>query len=588
MQPASKKRQTVATLNASRRAAVELRLAGKTLAQTKSDTGLSAPTIISAFKAYEQGGWDAVAVGPRGRPKVDSATAQNGDLHPALIAAATLRPDKPINDKLLWSSERALEWINKQAISVSRSTTLTWLNKWRLQPESRYKRLRERAAAATTPPAWTEAHEKFSRRARRKGTPVYWVSSRPLDGGLHQLFAHDLRGHAFWCLTQGTPTASHYQRFLQALHIHHAKGIALVLPGAHLARDKDLANWLKESLSETLIVGDPADLPNLSSRSEKTMTTTSTTAAAPRSAEPGSATSLTHLQRLEAESIQIMREVVAEADNPVMLYSVGKDSAVMLHLARKAFFPATPPFPLLHVDTGWKFQAMYKFRDSIVKDYGMELLTHINPEGLAQKVNPFTHGSSLHTDIMKTQGLKQALDEHKFDIAFGGARRDEEKSRAKERVFSFRSAQHRWDAKNQRPELWQLYNSRKQRDESIRVFPISNWTELDIWQYIHRENIPIVPLYLAAERPVVMRDGALIMVDDDRMPMKDGEVPEMRSVRFRTLGCYPLTGAVESTANTLEGIIQEMLLTRTSERQGRMIDHDSAASMEKKKQEGYF
>jgi sulfate adenylyltransferase subunit 2 len=315
---------------------------------------------------------------------------------------------------------------------------------------------------------------------------------------------------------------------------------------------------------------------------------TQTAQATALSGPTGKIQTLTHLQRLEAESIQIMREVVAEADNPVMLYSVGKDSAVMLHLARKAFFPAVPPFPLLHVDTGWKFKAMYEFRDSLVKEYGMELLTHMNPEGVRQNVNPFTHGSSIHTDIMKTQGLKQALDEHRFDIAFGGARRDEEKSRAKERVFSFRSAQHRWDAKNQRPELWSLYNTRKQRDESIRVFPISNWTELDIWQYIHKENIPIVPLYLAAERPVVERDGTLIMVDDDRMPMKEGEVPEMRSVRFRTLGCYPLTGAVESTANTLEGIIQEMLLTRTSERQGRMIDHDSAASMEKKKEEGYF
>ena len=298
--------------------------------------------------------------------------------------------------------------------------------------------------------------------------------------------------------------------------------------------------------------------------------------------------SQTHLKQLEAESIHILREVAAEFANPVMLYSIGKDSAVMLHLARKAFFPAVPPFPLLHVDTGWKFKAMYEFRDSIIEEYGMELLTHINPEGLAQKVNPFTHGSALHTDIMKTEGLKQALDKHRFDIAFGGARRDEEKSRAKERVFSFRSAQHRWDAKNQRPELWSLYNARKHRDESIRVFPISNWTELDIWQYIHRENIPIVPLYLAAERPVVNRDGTLIMVDDDRMPMQPGEVPEMRNVRFRTLGCYPLTGAVESTATPLEEIIQEMLLTRPSERQGRMIDHDSAASMEKKKQEGYF
>ncbi|MFK7997606.1 MAG: sulfate adenylyltransferase subunit CysD [Granulosicoccus sp.] len=297
---------------------------------------------------------------------------------------------------------------------------------------------------------------------------------------------------------------------------------------------------------------------------------------------------LTHLQRLEAESIHIMREVVAEAENPVMLYSIGKDSAVMLHLALKAFYPAVPPFPLLHVDTTWKFKAMYEFRESIVEKYGLELLRHVNQEGVAQNVNPFTHGSSLHTDIMKTQGLKQALDEHRFDFAFGGARRDEEKSRAKERVFSFRSAQHRWDAKNQRPELWKLYNARKHRDESIRVFPLSNWTELDIWQYIHKEDIPIVPLYLAAERPVVERDGTLIMVDDERMPLNDGEVPEMRSVRFRTLGCYPLTGAVESTATTLEEIIQEMLLTRTSERQGRMIDHDSAASMEKKKQEGYF
>jgi len=587
---APKKRQSVATLNTLRREAVQLRLDGNTLAQTQNNTGLSAPTIIAATKAYKNGGWDAVDVGPRGRPRVDSASPRSGDLQAALIAAATLRDSVSGNDNLLWSSERALEWINQQAVSVSRSTTLTWLNKWQLQPESRYRRLRERAADNSRAPDWKALHEKFSRRARRQGNPVFWVTSRAIDHGLHQLFAHDLRGHAFWCLTRGVPNASHYLRFFRALKKHHSTGIALVLPGAHLSRDEDLSHWLIKSQSETLIVGDPADAPtsSASSRSLKTMTTKSNTAAAPRPASPASSQTLTHLQRLEAESIQIMREVAAEADNPVMLYSVGKDSAVMLHLARKAFFPAVPPFPLLHVDTGWKFKAMYEFRDSIVKDYGMELLTHKNPEGVAQKVNPFTHGSSLHTDIMKTQGLKQALDMHKFDIAFGGARRDEEKSRAKERVFSFRSAQHRWDAKNQRPELWQLYNARKQRDESIRVFPISNWTELDIWQYIYREQIPIVPLYLAAERPVVMRDGSLIMVDDDRMPMKEGEVPEMRSVRFRTLGCYPLTGAVESTANTLEGIIQEMLLTRTSERQGRMIDHDSAASMEKKKQEGYF
>lgn len=299
-------------------------------------------------------------------------------------------------------------------------------------------------------------------------------------------------------------------------------------------------------------------------------------------------TSLTHLQRLEAESIQIMREVVAEAENPVMLYSVGKDSAVMLHLARKAFAPGPPPFPLLHVDTRWKFRAMYEFRDQMAKDIGMELLVHINPEGVAKDINPFTHGSAIHTDVMKTQGLKMALDKYGFDAAFGGARRDEEKSRAKERVFSFRSAQHRWDPKNQRPELWRLYNTRKHSGESIRVFPLSNWTELDIWQYIYLQQIPIVPLYYSAERPVVERDGTLIMVDDERMPLEAGEVPMLRKVRFRTLGCYPLTGAIESEADTLPAIIQEMLLTNSSERQGRVIDHDSAASMEKKKAEGYF
>ena len=297
---------------------------------------------------------------------------------------------------------------------------------------------------------------------------------------------------------------------------------------------------------------------------------------------------ITHLQRLEAESIHIMREVVAECDNPVMLYSVGKDSAVMLHLAMKAFFPAPPPFPLLHVDTTWKFRAMYEFRDAMAKKIGAKLLVHVNAEGLARGIGPFTHGSQVHTDVMKTEGLKQALDKYQFDAAFGGARRDEEKSRAKERIFSFRSAQHRWDPKNQRPELWSLYNTRKQKGESIRVFPLSNWTELDVWQYIYLENIPIVPLYFAKQRPVVERDGSLIMVDDERMPLKPGEKPQLRKVRFRTLGCYPLTGAIESDADTLPAIIQEMLLTRTSERQGRVIDHDAAASMEKKKQEGYF
>lgn len=297
---------------------------------------------------------------------------------------------------------------------------------------------------------------------------------------------------------------------------------------------------------------------------------------------------LTHLKQLEAESIHIIREVAAEFDNPVMLYSVGKDSAVMLHLARKAFYPGKPPFPLMHVDTKWKFKEMIEFRDQMAEKVGMELLVHTNPEGIEQGIGPFSHGSSKHTDVMKTQALKQALDKWGFDAAFGGARRDEEKSRAKERVYSFRDENHRWDPKNQRPELWNIYNGKVNKGESIRVFPLSNWTELDIWQYIYLENIDIPGLYLAEERPVVDRDGMLIMVDDERMPLEEGETPEMKMVRFRTLGCYPLTGAVESTANTLPEIIQEMLLTTTSERQGRAIDHDSSASMEKKKQEGYF
>ena len=298
---------------------------------------------------------------------------------------------------------------------------------------------------------------------------------------------------------------------------------------------------------------------------------------------------LTHLKQLEAESIHIIREVVAEFENPVMLYSIGKDSSVMVHLALKAFAPAKPPFPLMHVDTTWKFKDMYDLRQRlVVEELGLKLIINVNEEGLKQGINPITHGSKVHTDIMKTESLKQALTKHKFDAAFGGARRDEEKSRAKERVFSFRDEFHRWDPKSQRPELWNLYNARVNKGESIRVFPLSNWTELDVWQYIHLEKIPIVPLYFAKERPIVWRDGMMIMVDDDRLPLKPGEVPEMRKVRFRTLGCYPLSAAVDSNATTLPEIIQEMLLTTTSERQGRMIDHDQSGSMEKKKKEGYF
>ncbi|MCA0432227.1 MAG: sulfate adenylyltransferase subunit CysD [Proteobacteria bacterium] len=316
----------------------------------------------------------------------------------------------------------------------------------------------------------------------------------------------------------------------------------------------------------------------------------SAAAVAPPAATPAARAgkAFTHLDRLEAESIHIIREVAAECEKPVMLYSIGKDSAVMLHLALKAFYPAKPPFPLLHVDTRWKFRDMYTMRDEIPKRYGLDLLVYVNPEGIEKDINPFDHGSQLHTHIMKTEGLKQAIDKFGFDAAFGGARRDEEKSRAKERIFSFRDSKHRWDPKNQRPELWNLYNARKNKGESIRVFPLSNWTELDVWQYIHRENIPIVPLYFAKERPVVWRDGQIILVDDDRMRLLPGETPEMRKVRFRTLGCYPLTGGIDSDAENLLDIVEEMLVATSSERQGRVIDKDQAASMEKKKQEGYF
>lgn len=402
---------TVEALNERRLNAVKLRLSGQSIAETAAKTGLSQPTVIRAFKAYQAGGWNAVPVGPRGRGIKRKAPIPSGEPH-----------NVNINQ---FSSN------SSSSLSVRDVTT---------EPSSRYKGL----------------------------------------------------------------------------------------------------------------------------------------------------SSLTHLQRLEAEAIHIMREVVAEADKPVMLYSIGKDSSCMVRLAQKAFYPSAPPFPLLHVDTTWKFREMYALRARISQETGIELLVHHNPEAKALGINPFDHGSQIHTDMWKTQGLKQALEKYGFDAAFGGARRDEEKSRAKERVFSLRTAQHRWDPKSQRPELWKLYNARKRAGESIRVFPLSNWTELDIWQYIYLQDIPIVPLYLAKDRPVVERDGTLIMVDDERMPLRDRELPATRKVRFRTLGCYPLTGAIESDADTLPAIIQEMLLARTSERQGRVIDHDAAASMEKKKQEGYF
>ena len=585
-----------------------MRLGGATLARTRAALGISAPTIAAAVRAFESGGWTAVDVAPRGRPRLDQARPD--ELAERLREAATLRSG---TREPCWDIERTQDWFAAEGVPVSRSTVIARLAEWRLTPPSRHRRI-----GAAVP-----GYAVFARRARRGGATVLWLGERRLEDGRRQLFAHDPRGRAWWCLLPSAPGAGDHARFLDGVRRCLGTSIALVLPGPHLAREPAMAALLASGSVRCLIASDPRDtslpsdrgptdstpypFPNQPpARAEDLPLTPTTHAAAetlpdeapqeattrptavPPIAARTDATPMTHLERLEAESIHIMREVLAEADNPVMLYSIGKDSAVMLHLARKAFFPASLPFPLLHVDTTWKFRAMYEFRDRLAKEYGFELLTHVNPDGLAQGVNPFTHGSALHTDIMKTEGLKQALDKHRFDVAFGGARRDEEKSRAKERVFSFRSAQHRWEPKAQRPELWNLYNARKRPGESIRVFPISNWTELDVWQYIHRENIPIVPLYLAAERPVVTRDGTLIMVDDERMPLHAGEVPEMRKVRFRTLGCYPLTGAVESEADTLTDVIREMLLTKTSERQGRMIDHDSAASMEKKKQEGYF
>jgi len=361
-----------------------------------------------------------------------------------------------------------------------------------------------------------------------------------------------------------------------------------------LTRAEKYAESTGQSLSTVSrkLLNDGKGLARLKDGGQCTLKTLETAVAKLDALEAGHAEvdnmDMSHLDRLEAESIHIMREVAAKSENPVMLYSVGKDSSVMLHLAEKAFYPSRPPFPLMHVDTTWKFSEMLAFRNRRAKEVGMELIVHINQDGVEQGVGPFSHGSAVHTDVMKTQGLKQALDKYKFDAAFGGARRDEEKSRAKERIFSFRTEQHRWDPKNQRPEIWNIYNTRVHKGESMRVFPLSNWTELDIWQYIYRENIEIPSLYLSDKRPVVERDGVLIMVDDERMPLKDGEVPEMKNVRFRTLGCYPLTGAVESDADTLPEVIQEMLLATTSERQGRVIDSDAGASMEQKKEEGYF
>jgi len=600
-------------LNAQRRRAVQLRVDGRSLTQVRAETGLSVPTIIGAFKAFTEGGWHAVDVGARGRPHGAGRALtleQEGEL--ALLALYGLPEAAGLPDRL-WSADAVAQCARQRfGLDLHPRAVARCLARWGLTLVA----LREAAGRSPAGAAWLEAQQPAARASGSART--WWCGGLPAPAAAAAgtsrgvLVAVDARAQIAWLPAPSLALQDAYVDFFSRLQSQAAGPVVAWLSGLDLRRAAQLNDWIAAQprlqvlacpialarrappADEILQLAPPplAVEPFPSIPAAAPALASSPAAARPSLTSRTSTTddpmTLTHLQRLEAESIHIMREVVAETDNPVMLYSIGKDSAVMLHLARKAFFPSPPPFPLLHVDTTWKFRAMYELRERMARESGMELLVHQNPEAAAQGINPFTHGSSIHTDMWKTQGLKQALDKYNFDAAFGGARRDEEKSRAKERIFSFRSAQHRWDPKNQRPELWRLYNGRKQKGESIRVFPISNWTELDIWQYIHLENIPIVPLYFAAERPVVNRDGTLIMVDDDRMPLKAGEVPMMKSVRFRTLGCYPLSGAVESTASTLTDVIQEMLLTKTSERQGRMIDHDSAASMEKKKQEGYF
>jgi len=547
-----------------RRRAVELRLSGKTLMQVSEMTGLSAPTVSSLVQAYEARGWEALRGRPAGRPKGGTKGGQQKLAH-LRLEFLNARP------RTVWTPAALADWLATRfanepcsATASNERAAVRRLADWGLLP----------------PDVFNQAGHFYPQR------------------DLAVLWARGPKGEVYLQVCPLPVVEVDYLRLVEAMLANHPRGFSLKFAEDDFAGLRYTPKLAKFLAAHPTITFTETQMPSAALKAEAVTSSTraqgtSAQATPARNARGSAATgpstgTLTHLQRLEAESIAIMREVVAEADNPVMLYSIGKDSAVMLHLAVKAFYPARIPFPLLHVDTTWKFQDMYRFRERMQKEHDFKLLVHTNPEGLAQGINPFTHGSQIHTDIMKTVALKQALDKHGFDVAFGGARRDEEKSRAKERVFSFRTKDHRWDPKSQRPELWSLYNTKKHKGESIRVFPISNWTELDIWQYIYLENIPIVPLYFSAPRPVVSRDGTLIMVDDDRMPLSPGEVPMMKSVRFRTLGCYPLTGAVESTAATLEEVIQEMLLTTTSERQGRVIDHDSAASMEKKKQEGYF
>ena len=580
-------RFSITELNRLRRIAVELRSRGSTLAEVRRATGLSAPTIISASRAYAEGGWGAVDVAKGGRPQRDEVRVSTTDEE---VLLSTMLHESNASEPQIWTRNRAALWLANR-LSIANSATLHgWVTRmWQRHGLSAPSGLWvARARLREGRCDFSQSYAAFQQDARQQRGVILWLGERSLACATgsslkSQLYAHTTRGVQLWRAAHSPPNEHDWLQFLRGLDGYIRQPLFLVVSNRHAMLHPPIQEWLlRHPHIHTL---HPADADAVSLRPPSSHSWPIRRALPRARISP---MTLTHLQHLEAESLHIMREVVAEAEKPVMLYSVGKDSAVMLHLARKAFYPAPPPFPLLHVDTRWKFKAMYELRDRMASESDMELLVHVNPEGIEKDINPFTHGSAIHTDIMKTEGLKQALDKYQFDVAFGGARRDEEKSRAKERIFSFRTISHRWDPKNQRPELWKLYNTKKHGGESIRVFPLSNWTELDVWQYIHLERIPIVPLYLAAERPVVERNGTLIMVDDDRLPLNPGEIPMMKKIRFRTLGCYPLTGAIESEADTLTAIIQEMLLTTTSERQGRVIDKDSSGSMEKKKQEGYF
>ena len=570
-----------------RRRAVELRLAGVPLVEVRRQTGLSAPTIIEATRAFGEGGWEAVDRRRPGRPPGVRRRLAAAD--EAAVIARVCR-QFPSTGSPLWTLDEVKD-------EVERSFGLTLeqraLSRMLARIGLGFATLAERADDEAELSAWRSASvQPLVRETRREPGEMLWCGEcrlEPADEGATKevpttvsrvLVAQTLRGRLAWMPLAEPFRVAHWIDFLDRIVALWPATRAIFLHGVAISQS-DVRAWAARH--PTLRLLEAPQAPGPKRRLPKADITPVEVGHSSRAGE-----ALSHLQRLESDAIHIIREVVAECERPVLLYTGGKDSATVLHLARKAFFPAPLPFPLLHIDSTWEFREMYAMRERVAREYGLRLIVHRNPEAERLGINPFTHGSQVHADQWNTEGLRQALDAQGFDAAFGGARRDEEKSRAKERVFSFRTAQHRWDPRNQRPELWNLYNARKARGESIRVFPLSNWTELDVWQYILSERIPIVPLYLAKPRPVVERNGTLLMVDDERLPLEPGEVPVMRKVRFRTLGCYPLSGAIESEAETLPQMIEEMRRSSFSERQGRLIDHDGPGSMERKKREGYF